>query len=351
MTKARLQAEASDKNDVPTARFEYREQGPSTPSPSSQVLNSQRARTHSQGRDGWSQDSRADTWETCSVSTAASDFLGSESAYGVGSLAGENPSPFGLTLTGPDARPLDNVAFPSVSSSSGFYMDSSSLHPNRRRAATLSPRQGLSHLDEQRELYDNRDLPSLPSFATPNGKLYHRSRNSYGPDRYPGGLGVIGGVNDPNRPRTSSAASLPAVALTTDEFSVAELASFGGPASGISTLHEVVVPSPSVTGLADGFRATPTPPGFSSPVQAPPGLGSRPRVATSVGFGDGLQGLEGFSDPRGRAATWGGPGSMFGSGLFGSSTTDDALSQDLASILKLPVGDADTNRLYRPPGL
>jgi len=192
MTKARLQAEAaaekgSDGGLPPSAvspappMFEYRDQAPevvvgASPLPPALSHQPQRPRTHSQmSRDGWSQDgggSRAEMWETGSVSTAASDYLGSESAYGgVGSYAGgedPSPSPYGFRVAGSvpsgsainsgggpvsqfsDIPPPETVALPGVMSSSGYHLEGSAASggdavapPGSRllgRAARGSPR-------------------------------------------------------------------------------------------------------------------------------------------------------------------------------------------------------------------
>lgn len=344
MTKARLQAEASkDKEMLSPAPVTS-----AGPLPPASFHSNNRARTHSAG--AWSQDSRgAETWETGSVSTAASDYLGSESAF-TGSYAEDHaPSPYNRGApsfqnsfsSGPvnnfSDKPPESVAV----SSFGYGLDDPS--PNRRRAATMSPQHALSYLDER---FPDRDAPPLPAFSSPKSMLYpSRPRSAYNVDRY--GHGVIGGNVQSSRPRTSSATSLPAISHTAEEFSV-DQAAFRRISSGIGTLREDA-PSPSVTGLADVFRESP------AYMSAPPGLehANRPRVATVSGVA-GLQPSisDSFADARGRAATWAGSSmdSMFGPDLIGHSSGDDQLSDDLAAILNLSVGTGDTS-LYPPPGL
>lgn len=349
-----------------------------------------RPRPHSQARGGcdasWSYDSRSDAWETGSVSTVASEYLGSESAYGLGSFGPEEPSPGpygrppmmggGVGGGGPihnfsDAPPMEGVLFPGASP--GFYphhldggLGGAPPLQQRRRAATLSPRQGLSFLDERHEVYPDHDtMPTLPSFGSPAALHYpSRSRHNYTTaDRFhPASSGLrapIGGSSslDFNRPRTSSAASLPPMSHTADEFD--EGIDLAPPVrrvpSGLGSFRDQA-PSPTVTGLADSFH----PDGAngcsflgrssSHSMPPPPGLGGlAPPSSTLVD----PYSSSGMSTPdldlRARASTWGGTSSLdsvFGPGLFGGPVHEptpphqqhtNQLCDDLASLLKLSV--------------
>jgi hypothetical protein len=150
------------------------------------------------------------------------------------------------------------------SASAAYQYDSNGNGPsNRRRAATLSPRVGLSYLDESREVFPDHDtMPKLPSFASPSAHGHHfpmRSRSSYGNDRYSNGPAYRLGSSpmdfnramEFNRPRTSSATSLPPISHTSEEFSV-DPASFRRTPTGLALRD--TAPSPSVTGLADAFQ-------------------------------------------------------------------------------------------------
>lgn len=110
-----------------------------------------------QGRDSWHQQQQhsKETWETGSVashnSTINSEYLGRESPYTPDEIT---DMPFNRTLSYPSGnvslgnidRSFDNSAHASVGG--GPYFDNSGLNANRRRASTLSPRQGLSSLVE-----------------------------------------------------------------------------------------------------------------------------------------------------------------------------------------------------------
>jgi hypothetical protein len=388
------------------------------------------------GDRAWSShDSRSEAWETGSVSTVASEYLGSEAAYGIGSFGGgggpedPSPSPYGqppppIGAAGvgssqqgygapahnfSDIPPSDFVTF-----SGGMTSPAAAYHPfdasngggyvNRRRAATLSPRVGLSYLDERREVFPDREtMPTLPSFSSTSGHGHFATRPL---SRNGGGYGVVADrfangtqptyrvASSPldvnramefNRPRTSSATSLPPISHTSDEFSL-DPSSFRRVPSGLGSLApRDAAPSPSVTGLADSFQE---PAAFV--VSPPPGLGGmellRPRLPTVSGLGlplphglshDGYLGVSSpaplaSQDARGRAATWGGAtslDSLFGPGLIGAMSNgssaaelsreqkaQDSLCDDLECILKLsvvpdPLLLPGESQLFPPPGL
>lgn len=109
-----------------------------------------------QGRDSWHQQQHAkETWETGSVashnSTINSEYLGRESPYTPDEVS---EMPFNRTLSYPSGnlglgnvdRNFENPTHVSVGG--GSYFDNSGLNANRRRASTLSPRQGLSNFCE-----------------------------------------------------------------------------------------------------------------------------------------------------------------------------------------------------------
>ena len=295
MTKARLQAEASEKRDLTSPEplgpvpavvgADYREHSaPSSAAASPTPQNFGRnlrspysEPNYAHQHDNWSHDgSRNELWENGSVSTQTSDYIGSEQAFGLASYE-DNAYNLSRSLSANSGYghefPSRDAASPAMGQAQSYF-DSSpgSFPPNRRRAATLSPRAGLSHLHEDRPVFPGQELPGLPSFSS-------TSRPKYIAPRHGAFLSP-----EANRGRTLSAVSLPAMSRTAEEF------------------------APPVTGLSDVFRTPP--PGFSDDVP-------RARAAT-----DDLNGLP--SEPRTRASTW---GETTASDLFGSS--------DLASILKL----------------
>ena len=325
-------------------------------------------------------------WENASVtshnSTVASDYLGSESAFssGVGggfSQAGDDQP--GLSLNRTQSYPIPSrestpTSLPSPLASS--YFDSSAaaaaLASNRQRAMTLSPRPGLSLLHEDRPGFSD-DALGIPSFSSSSRQarqqLPTRPRRSFSPimqpqgyvsDGFAGGFGsnsagVIGGVVYENRPRTSSAVSLPTISHTAEEFA---LDGYGG---GIRSSDGVNIGgSPiqehdalSLTGPGESLMSTSSFYGSGDMrstssvfrdeyggISAPPGLGSSAGLTGS--FMNPLMARTGSMDGNGsdnnrvRASTWVAGGDIFGtsSNLY-ESTVDDTLAGDLASILKL----------------
>ena len=373
MTKARLQAEAAEKQDPGDAVGDFREPPLHAVSPLPPSLSNHRPRSYSQSRggDAWSQqESRADTWETGSVSTAASDFLGSESAYGASSsLMGDDaasPSPFVRHVSFPSSTPpiqhFSDAPPPAdrLALSCGLSLpEPTSGYPmNRYRASTLSPRPGLSHVDEHGQFVVSHDAPTFPSFSGTSNRSY-RSRVAFG------GPASFAANMEPNRPRTSSAVSLPPISHTAEEFSIDSTSLHRLPPV-IGSVREDA-PSPSVTGLADVFRElparfanVPSPPGFSANPSA-----NRPRIQTASSIGMGMHdhnGLDSFGEARGRAATWSEPSmdTLFGPGLFGGAGSPSAdICDDLNSILKFDDDDEEEDgklvrggcHLYPPPGL
>jgi hypothetical protein len=313
--------------------------------------------TRSPYQESWSHDSRNDLWENGSVSTQTSDYIGSEQAFGVASL-NDNESGFnrarsfsansGIGLP-PEFGPSRDFASPAMGQSqSTSYLDTGSCFvPNRRRAATLSPRVGLSHLHEHRQVLPGQELPGLPSFHVPNFAPTVAPRNGMNAfmpsDQFrhhqSAGAGLIGGTPiEANRIRTSSVVSLPAMSHTAEEFAIENQSRL----SHFSALPE----HRPVSGLSDVFREPPRLGG----VHAPPGFIDGPELrvhqtSSAVGIGS----IDSFSEPRGRASTWGETScisDLFGPGLFAASH-EDTLSDDLASILKL--SGAEERFLNSPP--
>jgi len=112
-----------------------------------------------------------ETWETGSVgshnSTINSDYLGRcESPY---TLDEFKDISFNRTRSYPTSGSIDRH-FENVSSSVSYFDNSSVLNENRRRASTLSPRQGLSYLHENKISSFGADL-SIPFDSEPHNSL------------------------------------------------------------------------------------------------------------------------------------------------------------------------------------
>ena len=210
------------------------------------------------------QQMKLDTWETASVhshnSAVFSENLGSESAFS-GAFGNGLPQqgegetggiPFNRSQPYPLAQGLGDSSHggrstPSSASASPrnniYYGNAGPVIPNRRRACTLSPKPGLIHEDRPHFGEDLR-VPNFSSSSRSN--LVARSRNSYSPvfgqlglegslgSQAPGMVAFGGTANRPrtssatslplgdsfNRPRTSSATSLPPISRTADEFAM-----------------------------------------------------------------------------------------------------------------------------------
>ena len=331
-------------------------------------------------------------WDDASVtsrnSTVASDYLGSESAFssGVGggfSQAGDDqsgaslgrtqsyPAGYGRSFGTQEMTSRENTPTSVPSPMSTSYFDpSNSLGQNRQRAMTLSPRPGLSLLHEDRPVFSEEEL-AIPSFSSSRHirqPMPSRSRRSFSPilqhqsytsdsmGSFGSGTSVmIGGGMYENRPRTSSAVSLPAISHTAEEFaldmngssrrssdtSVVRAAPIQEHASSSLAGTTGLLGSSGLYGSADTlglvssvFRndlgGIPAPPGLDHPSLAP--LPRMEPLATRNGN------LDGLGSTRGRASTWVAGCDLFGSsnstGLYESSA-EDTLAGDLASILKL----------------
>lgn len=325
-------------------------------------------------------------WENASVtshnSTVASDYLGSESAfssgYGGGFAQGGDENHAGLCLNRTQSHPVSSrestpTSLPSPLGSSYFESSSAAMASNRQRAVTLSPRPGLSLLHEDRPGFSD-DALGIPSFASSSRQarqqLQTRSRRSFSPILHPQGFsgdtyatghaskgaGVIGGGSYDNRPRTSSAVSLPTISHTAEEFA---LDGYGGNSRRSSDgviVEGTPIQKNDTCSLARPGEHIMSPSSFYGSgdrstssvfrdeygrISAPPGLGPNDGVVTGT-FVNPLVARTGSVDGSGsentrvRASTWVAGGDMFGSsvGLYESSV-DDTLAGDLASILKL----------------
>jgi len=285
---------------------------------------------HSQARSPYP-DASADAWETASVSTAASDYPAS--LNGTASFNGDEAIPFARSSSYPTTN---NNAMNSDWSDHYHPPADVSYAPNRRRAATLSPRPGLVHLHEHRPVLPPPSMPTdyslqrqQQSFPLPPNK------SAFGPP--PNRYADVG-----NRVRTDSAVSLPSMSHTAEEF--------GGPIQPVrfSSQFDSVREDSAVTGLSDVFRGSQddlcgsgTLQGFGSTTNSSMGLGSssvgsfggdhalRMRAATSTTSSSDFMGSSDLEDPRHRAATWSNPSSALD--MF----CGQDLSEDLASILKL----------------
>lgn len=380
MTKARLYAEASGKKDggahkvnashssvpstVNVGQQEHRDPhqisrcqvSPIPPglhghrvtsiSPYLENVDHQNRFAHEGGYEGWSPESRggADAWETASVCTDASDYLPPDAAFSTNIHAG--------------AHSVDDYSFARTRSYSANANSNYTPHelqvlggvgpagyydgypPNRRRATTLSPRPGLTHLHEDRPVLSGEGGPGIPSFSCSSSRRAHlpvRTRGAFNAD-----------ACHYARQRTSSTTSLPAISNTAEEF--ADHESNPSLFSQFESLREDDDAGHSVTGLVDVFRESPA--NYNGMASPPPGLGGDSdrlimSTSSSNGFGS-------FGDERTRAATWSGHASdFFGPGLF-DSRNDDGLAGDLALILKFSGAEEKPDAVgsfFPPPGL
>jgi hypothetical protein len=283
MTKARLQAEATDTVDdgrplrtpEPHAApaLETRTAPPPTPP----------------FREGWNPDSRpSDGWDNASVGTSNSDaFPDFPEDY-----AFNRPRSYTSDSPGVGDGMIQSQA--SYTPGNSPYYDAMGYAQNRRRAATLSPRLGLGHVQEDRPV----DIPiPMPSFSGSSGLSHPPGLQARPVSAFnSGSLGFARHGNcasNQNRPRTSSAVSLPARSDTADEFGLEPLC--------LSSPFGAVREESATPGLSDVFRDH-----RFSPV---------PSMMDNLGI---------YTDNRSRAATW-------SDGLMSSAE----LSDDLASLLKL----------------
>lgn len=352
-------------------------------------------------------------WECASVtshnSTVASDYMGSESAYssGVGGFPPATDDRTGMSLGRTQSYPIggghsaggadvpsgettpNSVPSPLAAS---YFDPSTSGGQNRQRSLTLSPRPGLSLLHEDRPGFSDEDDLGIPSFAHSRfvrQQLAARSRSSFSPILQPPGFGsesfhssgsgnsagIIGDGSYENRPRTSSAVSLPAISHTAEEFALdingqnSRRSSDGANVGGAPIRGNMYNPLPETEGVlgssslygSTGIGSLTSSGVFRDDVSgdygnipAPPGLGHgsyhaamQTRNPTPSRMGD----MESLGNNRVRAATWV-AGEMFGSAgssLY-SQTSDDNLAGDLASILKLSGAEESVSSLFGGDG-
>jgi hypothetical protein len=351
MTKARLQAEASQKHEdseadhcclsslpASSSTFPLISDRPTgTPQPSAtptslyghrpSSVNSRSSFPDQLNREGWSSnESRVEAWENASASTSASDYWGSEYSDSLRVFHSHSPESHGQSSQRNRTFSSGTNDSPPALLGSAFYDPQAPFSQNRRRAATLSPHTGLKHVrEDQPDFPGHDDLPGFPSFSNVS-RPHHQSlaqdkelltQQSY---RYPPGL--IG--SDGNRARTSS---LPAISRTSEDFGTEPFLSsrFGRVDEDNAQLFDQV------------FRDTATDHGTSS-LDLIGGIeilgisGSR-----NGGFGAGMQ-----LDNRLRAATWSEPSTdLFGPIGSGRDT--------LSSILNL--SSADERPSFLPPDL
>lgn len=402
MTKARLESEVSTDGvlvedyvaPVPPSLLalpEYRDQGMSRSlQQSSPIPNGYRG-MFSPEVFGYSTAAR-DALETASVSTATSEIHASESVYS--GVHGPDSGLGSITFSRSGSYPRNNQSYdwhsnqqqqidltpPSFVNNSGVvYFDRTGYVPNRRRAATLSPRPGgvgMSHQD--RSIYENQGVPFVHSLSSvPPGTNSLQPHVNYpdmnaavnsgrmfpSVDIYKASEELNNNLFGGNRIRTSSCVSVLS-GISHNEVELLSVDSrFAGENSSRNPFDTKLdrAHSSSVTGLSSVFRGSlensDLDPKFSN---AP----ARKRAETDcLPIQSGLFANEDCysrvpevpSDSRMRAATWGEPSlRMFGGfSLFGSETNetglDDRLADDLASILKLS-GVEQKDSLFPPPG-
>ena len=299
MTKARLQQEAADMGEGNRVLR--------TPEPTSVPAEPRTAPPQTPPyRENWTTDRRKETWDTPASTVASAnqspfantDFQGGFAYNRVRSFTDSQRLERNITPPGPQGY----VEVPP------FYDHSVGFTQNRRRAQTLSPRLGLSHVQEEYPI--DSEIPLSPMSRPPAAHIHGRGTITdpglEGHAKFENLNSSFGYSSAPNRPRTSSAVSLPPISHTADEF-------------GLEPSHRGVSPFGTVCeenvtpGLSDVFRGN-----RLSPVP----------VTSSVMNEIGL-----YSDNRTRAATW-------SDSLMSSAIEPEELSDDLASLLKLVGPDA-----------
>jgi hypothetical protein len=413
MTKARLQAEASDKvreEPLPTTKEQYGTvpltnlsaqdfQERSTDfscqhaSPLPPGFHGMRS-SESSGRFIESREGM----DSGSVSTSTSEYPHSESVYSGGlgnddamsaitfSRSGSLPGVPGLSYEWRSVgQEPDHTYIPSTPVQ--FY-DRTGIIPGRRRAATLSPKPtSLFHAREDRPIFANSIAPMVPSVSTPQPKLpgqcssdvqtsIQEPRSSFGHTlNFESGIGF---ANDngflANRSRTFSLPS----SFQSNESLRTDLSSFGNhtPQRYLNQFEIVKEEIPSLVGLDSVFRDSPpvafkndfndrlresnvSSHGFSCNGGAVGNYAIRPpsRKRAETDFYTPIANRTDRIDDFPRA-----PGSCVdnrnrastwdaGLGLFGSTTDLDAnlLAADIASILKLSEAD-QKDHYFPPPG-
>lgn len=275
MTKARLQAEAADKvEDSRLLRTPEPVSAPSEPRVAPPPTPPYRQGWNANAREGWER-APPNAMSSNPESFPNSDFQEEFDFKRARSYTDEIGGGDGF-LSQNSSRGTFN---PSPSPS--FYDHSMDFNQNRRRAATWSPRLGLSNVQEDCISGGSNVIPSIPGNSCPPG-LQARPMTPFGVSNnsvVSNNVGFSANSNLPfvqsqNRPRTSSAVSLPPMSQTADEFD----------------LEPSLRPSPFGTvreesdtlGLAAVFRDN--------------GLDDMPPVMNDLNFSDGLMESVGLSD-------------------------------------------------------
>lgn len=334
------------------------------------------------------QDFRVDNWDTASIgnSTVTSDYLGSECAFsgyddGSGAHFGRSRSytgNSGYTATS-DMAFYENATSALASPNGSFFEATVGTVPNRKRAATLSPRPGLTLLHEDRPFSSELELGMRSFPSSTRRPLSFLPDNTFSSPLRPlssdiSGLighpltGIIGeGANDFfNRARTSSTTSLPAISHTAEEFALERNASSQAamdPSRGWSAQMQEEIPnsttasflgSSSLYGGNNNDLRIAASNEVSSVFRNSSNLGLRaPDPSKIIGLMDDsssqpnanfsplpsrVRSVDSFCASRARTSTWGGSSTndfFSSSSLIDNSRNVDAFVGDLASILKL----------------
>lgn len=252
------------------------------------------------------QQHKVDAWESVSVashnSTAVSENYGSDSVYSGGFGSGY-PQPSdsdvysqGAPFTGQERRPaLEELSCHSSSAhaspSNANNLFDATIGGNRRRAMTHSPRSAAIHEDRPILHCDDLRMPSNFSSSS-RGALQSRPSGDFSPvlglgldGSYLGqnaGLAPLGGT-DLNRPRTSSATSLPLSSHGALEFNRHRANTFNGFSAG----------QPRADGLTDSISNALT----ESFLRVSQHESERSGSINSQAFGEGMLAPPGF-DPN-----------------------------------------------------
>ena len=208
MTKARLQAEAADKvDDTRLLRTPEPHAVPSEPRIAPPPTPPYQQGWNSNTREGWERP--PGVLQSSPDSFANPDFqedfdFKRARTYSDGRAGGDG------FLSQHGSAPYNHPGATSPS----YYDPAMSFNHNRRRAATWSPRLGLSHVQEEYIPERASPMPSIPGNAPCPPGLQARPMTPFNMSN-PVGYSF---VPNSNRPRTSSAVSLPPMSHTADEF-------------------------------------------------------------------------------------------------------------------------------------
>lgn len=275
MTKARLQAEAADKgDDARLIRTPEPHSAPSEPRVAPPPTPPYRQGWNANAGEGWDRPPNAMSPNPDSFANSdyqdEFDFTRTRS-YTDGVVGGNS-----AFLSHRGGSSGDGGAY-SQPPSPSFYDHSMDFNQNRRRAATWSPRLGLTHVQEDYIADGPNVMPSIPVNAPCTPGLQARPMTPFAVSNHVGfsaNNSNLSFVQNQNRPRTSSAVSLPPMSHTADEFDLdpsLQPSPFG-------TLRE----ESDALGLATMFRDN--------------GLDDMPPVMNDLNFSDGLMESVGLSD-------------------------------------------------------